>query len=518
MANLFQRLRDWARPSSPPPAAPQGLPRGLRAAQQKALRGQGFAGAAVDRLTASMNQWSGALNADLDSALVVLRARARSLAANNEHGKRFLTMLANNVVGPRGPYLQVRAKKDLAPDQLDKIANDIIEAAWQKWCKTADIAGRMDFAQMQRVALKGVGRDGEALVRIVRGKQYPGGMALQLLEADRLHEELNKLLDNGNMIRQGVELTSYLKPVAYWLKSSHPGENYQQRPPLIERVDAKDIFHVFLPERAEQVRGYSWFHAVIRRTHMLGDYEEAAVVAAQVGAKKMGVFTRDEETSTANALDTVADEKGSNGELVIAAEAGEFMELPPGYDLKSWNPDYPHANFESFVTECKRGIAVGLDVAVHNLTGNMTGVNYSSARIAELDEQDLWLTLQDWWIGQFVEPIYREWLASALIRGEITFPASGKSLPAEKFGKFADVSTFKGRRWAWVDPAKEAEAAGKKIELGLESRTNIADSQGRDFDDILQEIAAETAAAKLAGVSLNQNVPQPKPASTGAAA
>ena len=44
--------------------------------------GGGFSGAAINRLTASMAAWSGALNADLDGSLVILRARARSLAAN----------------------------------------------------------------------------------------------------------------------------------------------------------------------------------------------------------------------------------------------------------------------------------------------------------------------------------------------------------------------------------------------------------------------------------------------------
>lgn len=488
--------------------------RSLRTGQQKAMRTQGFAGAAIDRLTSSLAAWSGAINADLDSALVVLRARARNLAANNEFGKRFLTMLTSNVIGPKGPYLQVRARKDSKPDELDKIANDIIEGAWKKWCGQCDISGRMDFSQLQRVGLKGVGRDGEMIIRVIRGRNLPGGMQLQLLEADRLCEDMNQILPNGNMIRMGVEVTSYLKPVRYYLRISHPGESHMARAPQIEAVDARDIYHVFLPERAEQVRGHTWFHAIVRRMSMLGDYEEAAVVAAQVGAKKMGVFTRDEEHTAAGgaALDGIADEKGTDGELIMSAEAGEFMELPPGYALESWNPEYPHANFESFMTECKRGIAVGLDVAVHNLTGNMSGVNYSSARIAELDEQDLWLMLQEWWIGSFVQRIYREWLASALIRGEIKFPVSGKALPAEKFDKFADVSTFKGRRWAWVDPLKEVEAAGRKIELGLESRTNITDSQGRDFDDVLQEIAEETAAAKLAGVTLtNGSKPPPGP-------
>jgi capsid protein len=40
---------------------------------------------------------------------VILRARARQLCANSEYAKRFLGLVARNVVGPCGPMLQVRA-------------------------------------------------------------------------------------------------------------------------------------------------------------------------------------------------------------------------------------------------------------------------------------------------------------------------------------------------------------------------------------------------------------------------
>lgn len=503
---------------SPPAAPPRNNQRAMQAGMRKQMRLQGFAGGVVDRLTASLQQWSGAVNADLDGQLVILRARARALAANNEAGRRFLNLLAANVIGPSGPRLQVRARQTDGVT-LDKIANDTIEIAWDKWCAQADVSGRMDFKHLLRVVIKAVARDGEALVRIVRDRSLPNGMQLQLIEIDRLDEAMNATLSNGNIIRQGVELTSYLKPVAYWIKTSHPGENYQQRPAKAERLDAKFVFHVYMPERAEQVRGYTWFHAVIRRMSMLGDFEEAAVVAAQVGAKKMGVFTRSDEDApppqpgiAGGASGALADEKGSGGELIMAAEAGEFMELPPGYGLESWNPEYPHAHFESFMKSCKEMLASGLDVAAHNLSGNMTGVNYSSARIAEMSERDMWLTLQDWFFGALVMPLYREWLMTALMRGDIAFP-SGKTLPPDKFAKFADLSRFQGRRWDWVDPEKDLNAAEKKIQLGLESRTAIAASMGREFDDVLEEIRTEEAQAKEAGVNLNTQAPAaPAPA------
>jgi lambda family phage portal protein len=467
----------------------------------------GFAGGHVNRLTASLATWSGAVNYDLDGSIVVMRARARALAQSNEYGRRFLSQVASNVVGRTGPKLQVRAYRDqLNPKvatTLDKAANDAVEIHWQRWGKSADIGGRMDLPHFLRTAAKAVARDGETLVRIVRNKKLPYGIALQLLEADRLDERLNQILPNG-AIRQGVEIDSTGRAVAYWIKSAHPGDRYTPGSTQAERVLAGDIKHLFLQERAEQVRGYTWFHAILLRAAQLHGYNEAAVLAARIGASKIAALERAEDGADLTA--SMAD--GQIGGIPqMNIEAGELFELPPGYKMSSWNPEYPTANYESFVKTALRGISAGLDVATHNLSGDMTDVNYSSARIAELAERDIWMVLQDWLINAIVEPIYQEWLALALLRGDITFDISGKSLPADKYAKFANASRFQGRRWRWVDPSKEMTANTDGVSLGVTSRTRIAAEQGEDFDDLLDELKQENEALKAAGL---QPTPAPK--------
>jgi lambda family phage portal protein len=180
----------------------------------------------------------------------------------------------------------------------------------------------------------------------------------------------------------------------------------------------------------------------------------------------------------------------------------------PGVTLSSWNPDYPHANYESFVKQAMLGISAGLDVANHNLSGDMTGVNYSSARISELSEREQWMVLQGWFIFSMTRKVYGEWLPSALLRGDIRFAISGKALPAEKLGKFADASQFRGRRWRWVDPANEIKAAQQAVDLGVMSRTRIAAEQGMELDDILDELTQEKAIMDAAGLT-----PPPPPGS-----
>jgi hypothetical protein len=245
-------------------------------------------------------------------------------------------------------------------------------------------------------------------------------------------------------------------------------------------------------------------HAVIIRGSVIHKFEESAVVAAHIGASKIAALERAEDAP--DGTTQMADGTTSAG-LSMSVEAGEMFELPPGYKLNSWNPEYPHANFEPFLKACLRGLAAGMDVAAHNLTGDMTEVNYSSARIAELGEREVWMTLQDWFIESFALPIYEEWLASALLLGQITFDISGKALPAERLDKFLKASRFQGRRWNWVDPSKEADANEKQLANKLTSRTRLAAEQGDEFDDILDELSQEELAIDAAGLK-----PAPAPA------
>ncbi len=481
---------------------------------RKAAQVRSFAGAQVTRLTFSMATSSASINADLDSALVPLRARARSLSQNNEFAARFITLVGVNIVGATGPTLQVRAELSNAPGKLDKAANDAIEIHWQRWGRTADAAGKCSLPHLLRIIVEATARDGESLVVLVRDRTSPYGLKLQVLEADRLDETKNGVMSDGTTLRQGVEIDSFGRPIAYHIKESHPGELFQVSRSTTKRVPASAVCHVFLARRAEQVRGYTWLHAALMRLAQLQGFEESAVIAARIGASKIATIEQAEDAAPglmgAQAVAQEGDPTIQQPNLHFSAEPGEVFQLPPGYKLNSWDPQYPHENFEAFVQQCLRAVSMGFGVATHNLSGNMSDVNYSSARIAELTEREIWTMLQEWFISNLLLPVYEAWLESALLLQQITFP-SGKALPADRLDKFLNASRFQGRRWAWVDPAKEAEASKMLIELGLASRTQIAASQGRDFADIVLELQAEREALQAAGLAV-VGTPAPTPA------
>ena len=451
----------------------------------------GFAAADVGRLTASLAAESQYINNTLRYQLRILRARSRQACQNNPYGSRFAAMVVDNVGGPQ-PF-RLQAKVRFKSGKLDTAANTRIESTFRGWGRkgVCELTGRFSWNAVQRLLIRNLAVDGELLLRVHRGSQYgPYHYQLQLLDVDRLDDLKNERLANGGAIHMGVEMDAASRPVAYhilkrkpasWMSGGYPREH--------ERVPADQIIHVFVPDFAEQVRGVPWMYAALLNLVNIGAFEEAAVIAARVGAAQMGVIESPDGGGT-----LVADGKDTKGNPTLHADPGAFPMLPPGYKLSGWNPKYPDAAIGPFLKACLRGVSAGINVAYHNLAGDMEGVNYSSARIAELDERDHWMTVQSFLAEHLHDPLYGDWLRSQMLNGQLPFEL-------DRLEKYRDVY-WQAKRWGWVDPLKEVNAAVTANNARLKSRSRIIAEGGEDVEDVFNEIAAEEELAAEIGISL----------------
>jgi len=441
-----------------------------------------FIAAAHDRLTASWAAGHQAINEELRSDLDALRARARDLAKNNEYARKFMRLVARNVVGPAGFTLQARVQD--APGKPDGLANSAIEAAWARWCKRggAEISGRMTFVDACRAIISAVARDGEALVRLVRGADAanPELLAIQLLDVARLDTARNTARVNGrNAIIMGVEVDAYLRPQAYWIKDKPDASTA-----TAQRLPAVDVLHIFVPETAEQTRGLPWMHAAMIALHDLGEFNRSALLAARKGADTLGWLT------TASG-DVPPDLLGGSAEaeplrLPQTGDKGYFDVLPDGVEVKPYDSKYPNEVYEPFTKAILRRISSGFDVAYNGLANDLEGVNFSSIRAGVLEERDQWATLQSWFTDALLEPIYTAWFNAAMLMGTITMP-NGTPLPVAKSAKFS-AHEWQGRRWSWVDPIKDIEAARLEIKTGIASPQMIA-ARHHHFAQVFANVA-----------------------------
>lgn len=516
-------LPDFVPPSETNPLVVKGLQSKstqYAQVQKQPHRGQVrfFTAAGHARNQASWISQDTAINAILQSQLYTMRTRSRHLTRNTSPGRRFTTLVKNNVIGPDGIRLQSRCG-DMRTVQgefkwvLDNLANDAIESHYKIWsqAKHCDVTGEQSLPEMCRMLAHLLAQDGEILVKEVVGtKATPYRYQLQVLAIDRLDINYNGKAANGNQVRMGVEFDSTGKKTAYYVLLRNPNDSLSLGMQKHERIAANEIIHRFVKTDPEQLRGFPWTHAVMNGERMLQMFQDAALEASVVGASNMGFYKPPAAGAAGYIVPgedgigaEVADAQEAGGALVKDAVGGAFEVLPEGWDFTKFDPNYPHAAYKPFVDAIKLDLAAGLDIANHNLSGDMTGVNYSSARIAELQERDVWRGLQKFFINAFFKHVTERWLELGLLAGAITME-NGSPLPATKLDKFLAGLNYVPRGWDWVDPKNEIAAAAEAIDQALTTRSKVVASKGGDFEENIIELAREMEILQTHGVTLGQ--------------
>ncbi len=463
------------------------------------LKGASFAGARSGRLLAA---WvAGILSPDreIQYNLRRLRARARDLVRNNPWAAGFIEELADNIVGPEGIALHAQLV-DQREEPREK-ENWRIEDAWTEWGNPehASADGQDSWVDLERLAIKTIAIDGEVFFRELRGYDNDFGYALQILDADLLDETFDQATDeNGVRIRMGIEQNKFGRPLAYHFWQHHPTEPGFNRAERI-RIPASEIIHLFVRYRANQTRGFSWFAPVLTTVHHMEGLTEAELVASRISAAKMGfVINKSPEAIQAYAARITRLIKGGEKELPrqqMETAPGIIDELAPGQEFQGFDPTHPTTAFAGFMRVILQGIARGLGTTYARLTGDLTNANYSSMRAGELPLRDRFRSLQTWMAKKLHRRVYRGWVSMALANGRLR--NTGSVVPSDHF-----AVAWKPRGWHSVDPLKDIEADEAEVALGVNSRTNIAASRGRDYETVIDQLAQEQKYAKRAGVDI----------------
>lgn len=439
---------------------------------------------------------------EIRQALVLVRARARDLEANDPYIAKFLRDVELNVIGPAGFTLKVNAVEYRGRQAVpDAVANTIIANAFWEWGKTRNCtpSGAQSLRQACNLLVRGLIRDGEFFVRKLRGRnilQMNGfGFAIQIIEPDHIPESYNAVLDNGNRVVMGVEIDAWERPVAYYVRKHDPlvgafagiGSSTDY-----ERIPAGDMIHGFFRFRAGQTRGISPMSPSMVKTEHIGKYEEAAVVNARASACKMGFIQKAADAQG----EYTGDGKDTAGNISVDMAPGTTELLPPGYSFQAYDPRYPSGDHTAFMKVTLRGIAAGLGVSYFSLAGDLEAVNFSSARAGLLADRDFWKAFQGWFAETVLDDLFADWLEVALLTDKLS------GLPPAKFEKF-NAPVWHGRTWSWVDPEKDVNANMAAIRSGQKTLTEVLAEQGKDLEETLQQIAEERRLMKQYGVELD---------------
>lgn len=494
-----QILNHWARTRAP----------SLRRSVQATARA--YAGAQFGPTTADWHATGTSADSEIYTSLRPLRNRSRQLIRDNEYAKNSKRIVVNNVIGTGiGMESHVLQRDGIT---LNEKVNTLIEKEWKRWQRKAfcHTAGRLSLRAMQRFLVGNVFESGEILVRFI--KQSFGGsrvpLALELIEADQLVDTYSGKADNGNSVRMGVEVDQWQRPVAVYLHPKHPGDYSfagSLQPSQFIRVPFDELLYLGIIERPYQTRAVPWLHATLTKLRHMGGYEEAEIVAARAAASIMGFRQVPElelDPPSNGEDEDEEDDAGSDDDSpVMNMVPGKILTLPPGETFQGFSPNRPNAALDPFMRFMLRSVAAGLGISYESLSRDYSQSNYSSSRLALLDDRDGWRILQQWFIEEFMQPVFERWMDMAVLAGVL--PLQGYESDPESY----QAAEWQPRGWSWIDPAKEQQASKSAVRSGHSTLTDDLAEQGKSIEAVFKRRRRELDLAEKYSLVLDTDPAQ----------
>ncbi|MFC5548188.1 phage portal protein [Massilia aerilata] len=418
-------------------------------------------------------------NADHQADARTLRNKARALVQNVPYCTAALTGLVSATVGtgivPRATGAE-EAK---------------LNALFLQWSKVCDADGRYDYYGLQKAAETALEQDGEVLVRLRPRRPTDGlpvPLQLQLLEIDWLDSDRMGTY-GGNQIVNGIEYDVLGAVAAYYLWDQHPGDTalIRGRKAQSSRVSAKNIIHLFSPDRPGQGRGFTRFAPVIARVRDLQLYEDAELARKNLETR-LSVLASGDTSSMENPA-ALGDGGASQSQGVRdlgELGGGNIFGMPGGMNFTVVEPKAA-PGYVDYVKYQLHLIAAGLGVPYEMLTGDMAEVNFSSARVRLLDfrraiQQHQWLVL----IPKLLVPIHEAFVEAAYLAGKV---------------RTRDAAVeFSPPKWDYVNPEQDVKADLAEIGAGLSTISEKLRQRGYDPDVVFDEWKSDYDKLKSLGI------------------
>lgn len=411
---------------------------------------------------------------------------ARDLIRNTPMASRIQDVIAGHVVGD-GILPKLQLSKSLPATVTKRLKERSIEMIEQH-CDTVDIDrnGLLNLYGLQTLAMNAIVDSGEVLIRkhrrLDKGLKIP--LQIEVLEPDYIDETRFGTTADGHQIREGIEYDLAGDRVAYWLYTSHPGGEWRPgtNPMQSERVPADEILHVFRVDRPGQSRGISWLTKVAEKLLSADDAEDAHLMRQKIAACFVAFHH----------LDMAGKERP---ELGGTLQPGTIMPVGQGEEVTMADPPQV-GDWSEFQKSVYRASAMGVGLTYEALTGDLSGVNFSSARIGRLEmsrniSRWQWLMM----VPQLLNPLGR-WIIDAWAEAEVPelFEIPGAA------------------RLIWVpphqvivDPAREFQALREAVRSGFMSRQGVIRTLGVDPERLIEEQLQDKEIADRLGLPFDSD-------------
>ena len=399
----------------------------------------------------------------------------------------------------------------------DTSIRELITKKWNRWTKQCDMefetdnpaSGQCDFYAMQVIIAREVMESGEAFVRFIPRSAKEGlavPIQLQIIESEQLPIWRNfaESVPDKNRVRFGIEYRPDGRRAAYHFWKQHPGETmfFPLDALKVERVDAKDVMHVYKQVRAGQMRGMPWMTAVLSKLYSLDKYADSEIFRKEVSSMITGFIKQVLPSDPVFQADTNVAQPYDPTSQIAKLEPGSFPVLNPGEEIEFADVK-DSGDFGAFIRCGLQAFASGIGLSEYQVSGDLSGISYSSIRAGLLEFRRKCEQFQHGvFVHQVCHPIYLRWLKEAML--SMVFGVKAMNDYNNDPEPWEDVR-WVTPGWPWVDPDKEIKAFERASRDGFTARSYVAMEQGRDAADIDAQQVADNERADKMGLSYDSD-------------
>lgn len=389
--------------------------------------------------------------------------------------------------------------------------------------KRIDHYGKLNFYQLQNIALRNCLVDGDSLLhRSYRNARHDFEPYIQVLSG-RWVRNPNNEIDSKELIG-GVAFDKVGREVGYWIAetSNDLVDNFDSH--FVSKFNSNSGFEEFNLVRldlheANQVRGVPVLSPVLEDIFDLETFKAAYKAKAATQALFTGVITSEKDTP-APVVSTVETLKNlsvpSKEEMIEAAKAGQvndvslgsgnIIQLNPGEKFDMAESKVPATDFKSFVESELSHICAGVGNGgmAYEMVLQKYNNNYSASRATIAGQEKKFKNLRSIFSTQFCDPIWEQVIDWGIRKGYIEAP--GYLEGDWMFRKSVLACTWIGPSPINIDPKKEVEAHIMAVNAGLETKEDaVREMYGKDYEETVERRIHEKELEENAGLSEDLN-------------
>ncbi|MBK8916319.1 MAG: phage portal protein [Phycisphaerales bacterium] len=422
----------------------------------------------------------------------ILRERVNYEWMNNPHLYGQVLIIANDVVGRRGPRLQLRSG--------DEVLDFAVERLWRAWAREIKLAETLRLMVKSRI-LRG---EVFGLLHYNPELRSPVKLDLMLIESDQVATPELWMGTGDPSATDGIEFDEHGNPSVYHVLKSHPGDVRSVAAMTrndYERIPASEMLHYFRADRPGQRRGISEPASAINLYADRRQLRNATLDAVEMQAR-LAAFIEQESGGEPSE----PDDDLNFSELQMVRRAAMF--LPPGCKPSSIKADSPNANLvdvdRGWVVEAGRSMGLPRNIS----TGDSSSYNYASSRSDRQNYDRATEIAHDLIETTVVDRLFVKFCIFA--NAAQVLPASGRRhLPTA-----LDPLRLVDFEWIWqrvehVDPLKNAAAVERDLANNVTTLAEVCARRGEDWQDVLRQRGAEMEAAAKHGISVRSALSGP---------